>query len=291
MLSTALLLVSLAPLPHPQDQRPPTTEEILAAYEQSGVRLQKGPCDGDMGAQAHLSVPEGCYFLDGPNAIKLLELNENLTSGHEVGALWHAGAGREDSWWVFFEFAQDGYVEDEDREIDADGLMENMKEGNRASNEERRKRGWSELHLTGWQKPPFYDPRTNNLTWATLLQGDTGKSVNWSTRLLGREGVMSVDLVLAPESLESALPVFESLLEGFEYKSGRKYAEFKAGDKVAEYGLAALVAGGAGALALKTGLFAKLWKFLLIPVVAAGAFLKRLFTGRRKEGEPGGPSA
>ena len=35
--------------------------------------------------------------------------------------------------------------------------------------EERQKRGWSALTLEGWHQPPFYDPSTNNLTWATRL--------------------------------------------------------------------------------------------------------------------------
>jgi len=163
--------------------------------------------------------------------------------------------------------------------------MAGFQEGSEAANAERAKRGWPEMKLLGWHKPPFYDPRTNNLTWSRTIESEGERSINWSTRLLGREGVMSVDLVLGPETLEAALPAFATLLEGFEFKSGHRYAEFTAGDKVAEYGLAALVAGGAGALALKTGLFAKFWKFLLIPLLAAGAWLKRLFTGRKRANE------
>ena len=61
---------------------------------------------------------------------------------------------------------------------------------------------------------------------------------------------MSVDLVLGPERLVAALPAFDALLQGYEFKSGRKYAEVKAGDKIAEYGLAILVAVGECVLAL-----------------------------------------
>lgn len=291
------------PLPRTQDPAPapepaaageaqeaaPTVEDVLQHYEQAGLHFLKGPADGDLGRQAHVAVPEGFYFLDADSARKLLELNENLTSGHELGALWHAGAGLEQRWWVFFEFEAEGYVKDDDREIDAEALMENMKEGNQAGNEERKKRGWAELRLVGWHKPPFYDPKTNNLTWSTLVESDGGQSVNWRTKLLGREGVMSVDLVLTPQKLEGALPAYARLIEGFEYKSGHKYAEFTAGDKIAEYGLAGLVAGGVGALAIKTGLFGKLWKLILIPILAAGAWLKRLFGGSKKQNEDARP--
>lgn len=281
-----VLLLSLCAL----SQDPPSVDEIVQSYEAQGLKFQKGPCDGDLGPQAHVAVPEGFYFLDGKSARKLLELNQNLTSGTELGALWHADT-LGDSWWVFFEFSADGYVKDDEKDLDADELMEGFQDGQEAANAERKKRGWPEMQLLGWHKPPFYDPKTNNLTWSKLIESEGERTINWSTRLLGREGVMSVDLVLGPERLETALPAFATLLEGYEFKASHRYAEFTAGDKVAEYGLAALVAGGAGALALKTGLFAKLIKFIWVPLLAAAAWLKKLFTGNKKPNEDAaGPS-
>jgi uncharacterized membrane-anchored protein len=52
---------------------------------------------------------------------------------------------------------------------------------------------------------------------------------------------------------------------------------------VAEYGLTGLIVGGGLLMAAKSGLLAKLWKPIAIGVVAVGAFLKRIFTGRTKE--------
>jgi len=287
------LLLSLGALSQdPAAAQDPTLDQVLAAYEKRGLHWQKGPCVGDLGPQAQIQVPEGCLFSDGAGARALLESWKNPTNGDELGVVWSLSLADERQWYVFFTFRGDGYVKDDDKQIDADALLASMKESNEAGNEERKKRGWPSITLLGWQKPPFYDPKTNNLTWATLLQGQESQSVNWSTRMLGRAGVMEVDLVLGPEELEASLPGFEALMSGYEFKSGHKYAEFKAGDKIAEYGLAALVAGGAGALALKTGLFAKLWKLLIIPLGAAAAWLKRLITGKKKPNEDvAGPGA
>ena len=44
------------------------------------------------------------------------------------------------------------------------------------------------------------------------------------------------------------------------FKAGSRYAEFGQGDKIAAYGLTALVAGGAGAALAKSGLLSKMWK-------------------------------
>jgi len=70
-------------------------------------------------------------------------------------------------------------------------------------------------------------------------------------------------------------------------EQGQAYADFREGDRVAEYGLGALIVGGAAAVAAKKGFFAVIakfliagWKLLLVGLVAVGGFFKRLF-GRR----------
>mgnify|MGYP001598724567 CR=1 FL=1 len=84
------------------------------------------------------------------------------------------------------------------------------------------------------------------------------------------------------------------LLEGFEFTEGNKYAEWKAGDKVAAYGLTGLVAGGATVMAAKTGLLGKLLAVIakggkaIIAVILAvflglGSILKKMFGGGGRE--------
>jgi uncharacterized membrane-anchored protein len=89
---------------------------------------------------------------------------------------------------------------------------------------------------------------------------------------------MEVDLVAGPTLAEAALPDFEAMLEGFSYLPGQRYAEWRAGDKIAEYGLTALIAGGAGAVAAKSGLLGKLGKGLIALAVAAVAGLKGIIS-------------
>ena len=88
--------------------------------------------------------------------------------------------------------------------------------------------------------------------------------LNHSVRLLGRGGVMSVDLVVSPEHYQRALPAFNGVIGKFEYKAGHTYAEWRDGDKIAAYGLTALVAGGAGAVLAKTGLLQKFGKAIVL---------------------------
>jgi|LakMenEpi03Aug12_release.lakeMendotaPanAssembly.Ray.scaffolds.fasta_scaffold00776_5 uncharacterized membrane-anchored protein len=279
-----------APAPAPKATQPESESEsevydeesLIQEFAKQGVTLHKGPYTGELGPQAQVAVPEGCFFADGDSTRKFLELSQNIAGGDELGMILCLGSENAPSWSAYFSFSADGYIKDNE-EIDADQLMEVMKEGNQAGNEERRRRGWPEIELVGWHKQPYYDEETKNLSWSKLIAGEGNQTINHSTRLLGREGVMSVDLVIGPEEFDAALPQFKTLLSGFEYRSGKRYAEFKEGDKVAEYGLAALVVGGAGALAFKAGIFQKFWKFILIGLVAVGAFLKKLFFGKKQD--------
>ena len=245
----------------------------------SRVQWQECPCQASLGSIAEINLPEGYKFADREGTKRFLELTQNPTSGRELGVVirdTEAGA-----WFVVFEFKDIGYVKDDEKDtLDGEALLKSIKTGTENANEERKKRGWSTMSVVGWERRPAYDAATHNLTWAIRGRSDGSDSVNYSVRLLGRGGVMDADLVLAPEHLASALPEFNQVLGDFAFKPGQKYAEFRQGDKIAAYGLTALVVGGAGAAAVKSGLLAKLWKAIVGGVVALVALVKRLFKGR-----------
>ena len=141
------------------------------------------------------------------------------------------------------------------------------------------------MYLEGWFVEPRYDRQTNQLEWGTRLRTESGgQVVNFTTRLLGKGGVMSATLVSDPERLDHDVVEFKSALKNFGFNPGETYTDFKQGDKVAEYGLAALVVGGAAAAAAKSGAGKAIFKGLGIlalgGLAALGAFLKKLFRKR-----------
>lgn len=245
-----------------------------------------GPVTARLGNIAQIKIPEGYRFTGQEGTRRFLELTQNPANGNELGTIIPKGSKdskdgeSEEFWFVIFEFNETGYVKDDDRDkLDAEALLKSIKENTEESNKERARRGWPAYHVTSWYKPPFYDTSTNNLTWA--MQGysqENGKqdtSVNYSVRILGRRGTMSVDLVLGPNIVDKVVPKFNTILPGYSFLPGSTYSEFRAGDKVAKYGLATLVAGGATAIAAKTGLLAKFWKLIVAGIAALAAFLKR----------------
>jgi uncharacterized membrane-anchored protein len=242
------------------------------------IAWQAGPGAAQLGSVAEIQVPAGYSFANGDDTRRLMEWMENPVNGKELGLV------RPESfdWFVTFEFDDVGYVKDDDaKDLDADALLESLRQGSEEGNKERKARGWTTLDLVGWEYPPRYDSQSNNLVWACRYVSEGRPVVNYNTRRLGRSGVMHISLVVNPDKLESSVPEFEKIMAGYGFTSGNRYSEFRVGDKVARYGLAALITGGAAAVAVKSGLFKWLWKAIVGGVIVVGAAFKKFF-GRAK---------
>ncbi len=259
------------------------------AQDQSDTKWVAGPVTvGLAGDVAQLKVDAGYVFADAQDTRKLLERMGNRTDGSEVGLV--LPKAEDQDWMMVFEWSAVGYVKDDDKDtIDKAAILKSYQDGTEAANEQRRQKGIPALHVIGWFEEPHYDAASHNLVWALRANSDGGgESVNYNMRLLGRDGYMSVTLVDEPSKLAASKPYVAKILSGFSYKSGKTYAEFRPGDKVAEYGLAALVAGGTAAAAAKLGLFAVLGKFIakagkgiVLLVAGAGALLAKLYRSLR----------
>lgn len=266
-----------------KDDLPPAVRELA---------WKRGPCDGPLSSVASIRVPGGYRYLDGADTRKLMLKMENPVSDREVGLIAPVSL----QWFIVFEYDDCGHVKDDEKtNLDADAILKSLQEGTEAGNEERKQHGWPPLELIGWQKPPFYNEATHNLEWATQTRSEGSLGFNHNVRMLGRTGVMEATLVGGQGHYEEQIPLLAKLLDGFKFTSGNGYAEFRSGDKIAQYGLTALITGGAAAVALKTGLFGKLWKFaalifikawklLVVALVAVGVMFKKIlnaFSGLR----------
>jgi uncharacterized membrane-anchored protein len=258
-----------------------TREQRIEAMR--SLNWQLGPNSEAVAGKATLRTPnDQVAFLDESNSRRFLELTGNLPENGNYIIL-----NKQDGWWADFSFNPIGYVKD-DEKIDADALLKSIKENDGPANEQRKRLGLPPLHTEGWYIPPHYDPQTKRLEWGLKLRSDNETNLNYTIRLLGRTGVMNATLVSSPEKLDADVASFRKVLQGFEFNSGESYSEFKQGDRVAEYGLAALIAGGAAAVATKKGFWAaaaafiaSAWKIIVAAIVAALAGLKALF--KRKE--------
>ena len=204
----------------------------------------------------------------------------------------------EEGWGVIITYAADGHIADDDASsIDYTEVLAEMRESTNANNEERAKAGFETVNLVGWAEPPRYDAASKKIYWAKdLVFGDNpDHTLNYYIRVLGREGVLELNAVAGMSQLATVRESMKQVVGLADFTEGNRYADFNPDtDKVAAYGLAALVAGG---VAAKTGLFAKLLallvafkKFVIIGVVALGALAAKLFKRTPAEPSAGGPN-
>lgn len=286
-----VLLFCAASLPAQAADAPasPQAAEMEAASAAAMTAQVPGPKDIALGDQAVLKLPAGYAYIPPAEAARLMRAMGNHTGEGFHGLV----VGEQLEGFVTVEFERAGYVKDDDaRDWNADELLENLKEGTEAGNQERRERGIPEFVVSGWVEKPAYDAASHRLVWSAAVRDKNpsgaggGDGVNYNTYQLGREGYMSMNLVTDLATVEQQKPFARALLAGLEFNDGKRYADFDAStDKVAAYGLAALVGGIAakkiGLLATLGIFLAKFWKIGAIALVGLGAGARKFF--RKKE--------
>ena len=251
-------------------------------------RWQEGPKKIELGHDIQIDLPEHYIFLGMPDADRLMRKLGNFYNDNLQGLI--TSDEENPQWFVSVRYTEDGHIDDSEK-IDADALLNSIKEGTEQANAERIKNGFAAAHVDSWTEPPRYQRDVHHLVWALTMKTAKGESLNYNTRVLGRRGVVSLNLVTAPARLETDRPQAAKMLAATAFKVGARYEDFdKKTDKVAEYGLMGLILGGAGIAAVKVakvGLLAGLLKFLVAGWKLVAAFfvamfagIKRFFTGK-----------
>ncbi len=237
-----------------------------------------GPAVDHIASKATLQADSTLAFLGEADSEKFLKLTGNLPDPGYFIVL-----SPKDNWWATFSFNPIGYVKD-GGSIDAASLLKQLKDRDPAENRRRKKLGIAPIHTIGWSVPPHYDRDTKRLEWGLKLRSAGKIGVDYTVRILGRTGVMNATLVSSPETLNAYVRSFKAVLSDFKFDPGQRYAQFKKGDKVAAYGLAALILGGAAAVATKKGFWAVIagalaaaWKVVAAAVVGVLGWLRSLF--------------
>jgi uncharacterized membrane-anchored protein len=243
------------------------------------------------GGIARLTLTNGFRYLPPEDAeFVLTKLWGNPPGERTLGMMFPADVSPVSSngWGVIITYSDDGYIKDSDADsIDYDKLLKDMQKGSKEANKDRTQRGFPTVELIGWATRPHYDKESHKMYWAKELKfsDSTGNTLNYNIRVLGRRGVLNLNVVAGMETLphiEWSAPEIVGLVN---FTDGNRYADFDSStDKIATYGLAALVAGGFAAKAgffkvLLAGLLAAK-KFVIIGVIALFAVIKKLFLGK-----------
>ncbi|MCZ8516590.1 DUF2167 domain-containing protein [Paenibacillus filicis] len=249
----------------------------------------KGGTTVDLGPTSTLDLEKDFVFLNATDTKQLLTDNHDKPSGTEIGSVYPADPKQ--NWSLFLEYRDSGHIKDDEKKsIDANALLKSYQDGTEQRNKDLPPE--EHLRITGWDVKPFYNENTHYLTWSIAATDAKNRPlVNYDVRILTRTGYISAILVSDPEHrAEDEKIVSSQVLSALKIKAGQRYEDFDGSkDKVSQYGLTALILGGAGlAVAKKVGLLAALLvllkKFWIVIVVVLGGgwrWLKGRFARRR----------
>jgi uncharacterized membrane-anchored protein len=276
-------------LPGRAQAQPPRISPDQMAVVASRLQWQTGTITLRDGL-AKIALQPGYRFLGGPDAEKVLhDLWGNPPGAPPLGMIFPPNLGPLDrgGWGVLVEYEEGGHVNDDDAsKINYDQLLTQMQAAVRNSNTERERLGYPAMELVGWAQQPHYDAVTHKLFWAKELReiGSSGSGLNYNIRVLGRKGVLVLNAIADMNELDEVAARMPQVMAMVDFQPGSTYADFDPRvDKVAKYGIAALVAGTAVGVAAKAGLLKFLFpvllaakKFLIIIVVAIAAAVRKI---------------
>lgn len=275
----------------------PREDQAKAVRAAIAKAMVRGPASVALRDQATLKLPEGLGFIPQKEAAAFMNLIGNRTGDEFIGLVVplssedHKGG----QWFVSVQYDPAGYIKDDDaKHWDADKLLQTLQDGTEAANADRVAAGIPPLVVTRWIQSPLYESGSHRLTWSAEAKRkdatDSDPTINYNTYVLGRDGYISLNLVTQTSTVDEDKSEAGKLLSAVDFDSGKRYSEFNSStDKVAAYGLAALVAGVAakklGLLALFGAALLKFSKVIIIAVVAFGAGISRWIKARlgRKE--------
>jgi uncharacterized membrane-anchored protein len=295
----AKLLAVAAALMLPQTARAaeaPTQADQVAIAKARALLESLTPRSGDVavpGAHATLHLGKAYYFLAADDARRVLVEawgNPSEAADGVIGLVIPAGkTPYDDTWGAVVTYEETGHVKDDDaKTTDYDEILRKWQEAEPEINERRRSEGFPEQHVVGWAQPPSYDPRAHSMVWARNIafSGQAEHTLNYDVRLIGRTGVLSLNLLTGMSKLVETRASAATLSQTADFDAGARYADYQPGtDKLADYGLAGLVAGGIGVVAAKKlGLLAimlgvgkKLFVVILAGLALAWRKIKALF--------------
>jgi uncharacterized membrane-anchored protein len=252
----------------------------------------------EAGAELHLGADY--YFLDKEDARRVIVDawgNPSDQADGVLGLIVPANGNVLNDWAAVVTYQPSGYVSDTDAEKqDYDSVLKQIRDGEAQDNETRKKAGFAAMHLVGWAQPPSYDKVNHSLIWARDLQveGSKNDALNYDVRLLGRKGVLSLNMIDIMPDLPAIRSEAVKLAATGQFVPGERYTDYQEGDKKSAYGLAGLVAAGLGvAVAKKLGLLAILlvvlkkgFVFILAGLAAAGRWFGGVFGLKPKPRRP-----
>jgi uncharacterized membrane-anchored protein len=270
-----------------------TSDDTVTALQGTLPPHLTGPRLVALGDNAEVDLPAGMILYERAEAQRFLRKVGSPSEG--VVAIVRAPDAE---WSVIVSYTGASYLDDAGAsELDARDLLAEYRAGNRIQNERRRALGaperdrelGPELVIDGWAEPPRYDRAQHRLTWGLAAHTAGGRLANSFTRILGRRGYLSVNLIDSAATIGLSKLQARSIVQATRFKPGARYQDHAPGDPRADGRLRGLVLGSTGAaVAAKLGVITQVMLalkqvtlLLLVGLLVIGGLFRRLFRRRQ----------
>lgn len=231
-----------------------------------------------------VTLPSGMIMVEGADAQKASQL---INGTRDDTGLEGVAVVKSSGDTVYFHYDDSGYVASDDwKNVDAAQLLDNIKKNTDDSNADRKKAGIAPLEVVGWAQQPTWDQKTSTVRWAIRGRDSSGELINAIALHLGRHGYETITWVPTAASYSLSSDFLDTMLADQRFDKGSRYADFASGDKLATYGLAALVGTAAGATLVKTGglvaillALKKLWFLIIAGIYGAYKWIAARVSG------------
>ena len=242
--SLGLALAALAPLARAEDAAVGASPGATAQPESPSAdtaELVAGPQDLSLGADVRLALPDGWHWVPKDRLQAYF-----AGDGRKAGA-WDLGLALSPGQPLFefrVQFEPLGAMVEPAAGLDSAALMAKIQAAAATANQERRAEGGLEVQIPGWSLEPAYDAASKRLVWGERRQSGADERRGWHARLLGRAGVVKLDVEAADDLMPLQAPLLQALFNGLSLAEGHGLADRQAGDRPASVDLAGLVLEG-----------------------------------------------
>ena len=212
-----------------------TDEERDRFYR--SLNIQNGPLRVSIPeASAEVDLPKGMFMVTGKDAQRAYHAMQGVEDTRIVAVLVT------EDFIINFTYLPDGYFRMDDwSTFDPDVMMRKLRRDAKYFNEERKRTGMSDLTPAQWEVAPRLNRELALVYWATSFKDEGTEIINIDAYRLSRYGLLGMQFIATKEIFEENPGIIAIFENNLHFKAGARYEDYRAGDKVAEKSIAALL--------------------------------------------------
>jgi uncharacterized membrane-anchored protein len=181
-----------------------------------------------------LTIDRRFLAVTGLDAERFYEASQGKKTSEHFESVVLDPASRE---FIMFARVTEGHVRFNDwNDVDADRMLEGIKQNTARANKERLANNSSPVEVVGWREKPTLDHTTQTVSWTIEAKSQDGAVVNAIVLTFGRFGYEKLTWVGPADHDPTS---FLNIMRGSTaFDVGARYADFRGGDKIAQYGVA-----------------------------------------------------